>query len=611
MFNRKIVFFSISYYLLFYLDLYTSNHLNWENPFRIKTDSKIHSAVDFKSFDWSGGLIFSQKEILIEFMVKGEKGEFISDMNKNHFRVLISNGKKTYAVKILLLKKIKNKYQLLLKLPKVYQDGLYYFEIILNHYRKDSSTITFKSSQKLKFVKSLLNITFLIDNSGSMLENDPLNQRYKVIEKLLNNRKYKDIINEIAIIAFSDEAIILEPFTKKINQSKLFKLLSEKSQYKRTFLNKGLLLAKQFIDKNTHKKGRHILILLTDGIPSIAYKNEHTIFNQTQIPIYSIGFKGKWKDKPQLIGSGFDPVLLEKISLETGGLFFNGTQDVLEKIYGNIVQEASSKKIKYWIEPLYKNYNTDELISLNAYILNNDKEHTFNIKVYTKINHSLKKNQWKNHSYYIYKNIHLLKEKKILTQLMPFEEGHYKILSEIKRKGKVIKQKYFYITVKKNYLPLAKFTKQWNEFISFKDIGKKHIPFMISNNTDEVLLIKLDHLSLKDQNNYFDLYLKNSPIIIQNHSFYTDSIEINLNTIDRFIYKIHSGYFSLQVNNRYYIYSIDIEVKKRQFNHNLYSNANSNIYFKNNSLLNRWSILVILIIFIMAIIIIIRMYKRQ
>lgn len=159
-----------------------------------------------------------------------------------------------------------------------------------------------------------IDVTFVLDESGSMSWNDPQKVRVQVSKNFVNILRNEEKVHDKgAVIGFDDSARLLSPLTNDHDAIK--KALDKISIKGGTSLSAGVSLALNQYPKpditlpnpdDKYEKSMKIIILLTDGQGS--YSDSHT---QTAIEkgvkIYTVG-----------LGSSYDQTLLQKIAEQTG-----------------------------------------------------------------------------------------------------------------------------------------------------------------------------------------------------------------------------------------------------------------------------------------------------
>ena len=167
-----------------------------------------------------------------------------------------------------------------------------------------------------------------------MYHNDKQNFRQKAIKNIINFTKVNKNIFKIALIKFSSTAEILCPLTSVHNTSLLNKAISQINDNGETNIGDALDKAlKELI--NTKPDEKNITILLTDGVNTIPYNNNHLKFKKLNSPVYTIGLAGNVND-----------ALLNSIAESTGGIYYSIANSFrIQNLYLKIIGKEINKKI--------------------------------------------------------------------------------------------------------------------------------------------------------------------------------------------------------------------------------------------------------------------------
>lgn len=202
----------------------------------------------------------------------------------------------------------------------------YYALIDKNVYLNQiSNTYTIRKTNKDYGNK--LNISFSIDTSGSMRENDPKNQRGEFIKEMIG--KLDATNNHISIVDFDGYVRVLYPLGEDYDKAK--DSLDYLDSNGGTSIDKGMQVgADQLLNTDAYK----VVFLLTDGETS----NETAVYDlldnekYKDVVFYTVG-----------LGRGADNELLNEISSKTGGKHYTIDDVVkLENILSDFKKEAIS-----------------------------------------------------------------------------------------------------------------------------------------------------------------------------------------------------------------------------------------------------------------------------
>ena len=183
-------------------------------------------------------------------------------------------------------------------------------------------------------------ISLILDASGSMEQFN----KFKIVKEIVSDFLAKREHDKLALSIFADFAYVAVPLTydKKSIKRLLDKLNVGVAGRTRTALYEALFLSSNLF--KTSKSKNKIAILLTDGVD-----------NTNTIPLdVAIKTAKKYGIKVYTVGVGevgdFNPIVLKKIALETGGKYFSAnTVDRLKKIYQTIdeLEKSEIKADKY------------------------------------------------------------------------------------------------------------------------------------------------------------------------------------------------------------------------------------------------------------------------
>ena len=181
--------------------------------------------------------------------------------------------------------------------------------------------------------KPVKDIVLVIDNSGSMTETDPNQDRYSAAKRLIQKL---DSDNQLAVLVFHDQVEVIQPFTAVNNQAAKDEITAKIDALKQTDGGTNIALSldeamKKIQAKGTAQRGT-MVILLSDGFSEIDTNQVLAEYEQNQIAINTIGLNLVNKD---------GTALLQQIADRTGGQYYDVTKAdelslVFQKIYDNL-----------------------------------------------------------------------------------------------------------------------------------------------------------------------------------------------------------------------------------------------------------------------------------
>ncbi|RED34935.1 VWA domain-containing protein [Paenibacillus sp. VMFN-D1] len=181
--------------------------------------------------------------------------------------------------------------------------------------------------------KPVKDIALVIDNSGSMGETDPDNDRYTAAKNLINRM---DSDNRVAVMVFNDQTTLLQPFMKVKNKDAKNKVISEIDGLEATDGGTNISLAladtMKHIEETNDASRNTMVILLSDGISDVDLNSALAAYKQRQIAVNTIGLSLVQADGAQL---------LQDIARETGGQYYDVSNagdlsPVFQQIYEDV-----------------------------------------------------------------------------------------------------------------------------------------------------------------------------------------------------------------------------------------------------------------------------------
>ncbi|MEC0309504.1 VWA domain-containing protein [Paenibacillus lautus] len=181
--------------------------------------------------------------------------------------------------------------------------------------------------------KPVKDIVLVIDNSGSMNETDPNQDRYTAAKNLINRM---DPDNRVSVMVFDHATTLLQPFTRVKNQETKDEIIAEIDGLAATDGGTDISLALE--DTMTHIQENHdagrsaMVIMLSDGFSETDHARVLADYKQQQIAVNTIGLSLVNPDGAQL---------LQTIAAETGGQYYDvqnaaDLSFIFQKIYNDV-----------------------------------------------------------------------------------------------------------------------------------------------------------------------------------------------------------------------------------------------------------------------------------
>lgn len=181
--------------------------------------------------------------------------------------------------------------------------------------------------------KPVKDIVLVIDNSGSMNETDPNQDRYTAAKNLINRM---DRDNRVSVIMFDHATTLLQPFTRVNNQETKDEIIAEIDGLATTDGGTDISLALEdtmsHIQESRDAGRSAMVIMLSDGFSETDHDRVLAEYKQQQIAVNTIGLSLVNPDGAQL---------LQTIAAETGGQYYDvqHAEDlsfVFQKIYDDV-----------------------------------------------------------------------------------------------------------------------------------------------------------------------------------------------------------------------------------------------------------------------------------
>ncbi|WP_028547016.1 vWA domain-containing protein [Paenibacillus taiwanensis] len=194
-------------------------------------------------------------------------------------------------------------------------------------------TLEFVHQLDLGGSRPVKDITLVIDNSGSMRDTDPANDRYKAAKQMIGEM---DSEKKVAVIVFNDKADLLQPYIQVKDQAAKESIYNKIDALKPTEggTDIGLSLSeamKHIKDNDTAGRGT-MVVLLSDGFSEMNTGEALAEYQRQGIAVHTIGLS-----LVDAKGAG----LLQDIANQSGGQYYDVTKAdelsfVFEQIYNKI-----------------------------------------------------------------------------------------------------------------------------------------------------------------------------------------------------------------------------------------------------------------------------------
>lgn len=185
--------------------------------------------------------------------------------------------------------------------------------------------------------KPVKDIVLAIDNSGSMLETDPDNERYAAAKQLIGNMESD---NRVAVVVFNDTAELLQPFVSVGTQTEKNQVNAAIDALEPT--NGGtdfsMALAESMATIKSKENGGRgtMVILLSDGFSESSIEQQIADYREQQIAVNTVGLS---------VVDARGAALLQNIADSTGGSYYdvteaNGISLVFQNIYDKLDKQT-------------------------------------------------------------------------------------------------------------------------------------------------------------------------------------------------------------------------------------------------------------------------------
>lgn len=182
-------------------------------------------------------------------------------------------------------------------------------------------------------IKKVKDIVLVIDNSGSMQQTDPDNERYTAAKQMIADMESN---KRVAVVIFSDTAQLLQPFISVKEQASKDAVYAAIDSLEPTQggTDIGLALGEAMETIRTKDATRRgtMVILLSDGFSESGINEQIAAYQEQSIPVNTIGLS---------LVNGEGSGLLRQIADSTGGSYYDvadaaGLSLVFTNIYKTI-----------------------------------------------------------------------------------------------------------------------------------------------------------------------------------------------------------------------------------------------------------------------------------
>ncbi|MBN8218248.1 MAG: VWA domain-containing protein [Spirochaetes bacterium] len=271
------------------------------------------------------GLYHAPNRVTLSFQLLDSRGHFTTSLPESALELTVLFGGRSYPVPVRTLGR-EGRLMAFLDLPIVGGPGPADLRLSL----KDGERTLDQAAlpRALRYGAMALDLVFLIDNSGSMGDNDGRGVRFQSVISCLSAAEANWAVRRAALIVFSDKPAVAIPFATpgEIRDSaQIRERLQALKAGGSTEMPAALRLAADLIAQR-REAVKTAVILLTDGASTTPLSDEGKRFHGLGVPIYTVGLHaGASKE--------YDPALLARLAKETGGFFSDGRAPDLAGLY--------------------------------------------------------------------------------------------------------------------------------------------------------------------------------------------------------------------------------------------------------------------------------------
>lgn len=182
--------------------------------------------------------------------------------------------------------------------------------------------------------KKIRDIVLVIDNSGSMLETDPANDRYKAAKGLIAEM---DKDKRVAIISFANSAELIQPLAKVASSEQKTAVYDVIDAIEPTEEGTNFYSALTEALRIIQAERGTMVIFMSDGFSDSNIKEQIAQFQNQDIAIHTVGLK---------IGYDQGTLLLKDIAESTGGTYYDVEQsDGLSTAFQSIYMTIDNRSL--------------------------------------------------------------------------------------------------------------------------------------------------------------------------------------------------------------------------------------------------------------------------
>ena len=182
----------------------------YNNPFIIKERFLAQRITQVYLSSKNAGYCHAPNKITLSFAVEDKTQKPITTLSKRDIKLFLIS--KDTKIPLKYRRHLSSgKYWCSLAMPVVKQKG--YYDLLISLQIGGGKTLSKRMSKCVYYKTRKVNLLFLVDNSGSMVNSDPNNRRLIALLDIIDNPDFQKILDKIAIITFSDQAEVLLPFT--------------------------------------------------------------------------------------------------------------------------------------------------------------------------------------------------------------------------------------------------------------------------------------------------------------------------------------------------------------------------------------------------------------
>jgi hypothetical protein len=311
------------------------------NPFRLSRSFPPAALENLKAQDNVAGSTTSPRQIGVSLQVLDKEKHKLSDLSGGTLQFAVIKNGKRYALNEKAFPS-SGSWLAWLDLPSVPNEG--WADLEVRWQKGEQTALSGFQKNAFYYREDKLDLLVLIDDSGSMTQNDPTGFRLKALRDMVSESRLNGL-GEMALLRFADKVETLFDFVPMDQARNLLGKIPQREAAGGTAISSALKLA---IQKAAVKRklGHEVgVILLTDGVPSEHYQNEHLALASLGVRLYPVGLRAGANPE-------YDAKLLGKMAKETGGLFFEGEAFRMRSVYENILRSALGNKQMIRLAPI-------------------------------------------------------------------------------------------------------------------------------------------------------------------------------------------------------------------------------------------------------------------